>query len=90
MGFVRFLVVGFLAGWALGKATRGRGYGMIGNILIGGIGSIVGWFLFGFLGLAATNLLGSVLQALIGAVVFFFLVSMVKPSRRKKNEGDGQ
>ncbi len=90
MAFLRFLAVGLIAGWILGKATRGEGYGVIGNILIGGIGSIIGWFLFGFVGLAPTNIVGSIVAALVGAVVFFFFVSFLRPTKRKsaKREED--
>jgi uncharacterized membrane protein YeaQ/YmgE (transglycosylase-associated protein family) len=30
-----FLIVGVIAGWLAGKATRGRGYGLWGNLVLG-------------------------------------------------------
>ena len=34
----------------MGKVRRGQGYGfLIGNLLLGAIGSLIGWFLMGFL-----------------------------------------
>ena len=43
----RFIAIGFTVGWIMGKIRRGRGYGLIGNLFIGTIGSLIGWFLMG-------------------------------------------
>jgi len=40
------LAVGGLAGWLAGKLMKGRGFGVIGNIVIGVIGAALGRFLF--------------------------------------------
>ena len=52
---IRFIAAGLVAGWILGKLRRGKGYGFFGNLAIGAIGSIIGWFLKGLLHLEITR-----------------------------------
>lgn len=42
MGLVTWLVIGAIVGWLAGIAIKGRGSGLIGNIIIGAIGGLVG------------------------------------------------
>ena len=45
-----FLAIGAVAGWLAGLIMKGRGFGLLGNIIVGIIGAVVGGFLFGLLG----------------------------------------
>ncbi len=74
-GIIGWLVVGIIAGWVAGHITRGRGFGIIGNIVVGVIGAIIGGFIFGLIGLSSTGLIGSLVTAVVGAVVLLFIVS---------------
>lgn len=78
MYLVWFLLVGMVAGWLAGKITKGSGYGVLGDIVIGVIGAVVGGFLFGLVGIAAYGLLGSLIVATIGAVVLVYIVRAFK------------
>ena len=78
---VYILIVGLMAGWLAGKIMKGKGYGLVGDLVVGVLGAIVGSWLFGVLGLGAYGLLGSIIVALIGALLLLFLVRLVK----KKN-----
>ena len=44
MSWIAFLIVGIVAGWLAGKILKGSGFGLLGNIVVGIIGSIVGRF----------------------------------------------
>jgi uncharacterized membrane protein YeaQ/YmgE (transglycosylase-associated protein family) len=88
MQLLEFLVVGVAAGWILGKIRRGRGYGLVVNLLIGALGSLIGWFLMGFLRVETPNLFTQLAMAVVGAIVFFFVVSLFKRKRHKKSEED--
>ena len=44
------IIIGLLAGWIAGKLMRGRGYGIIADIILGLIGAIIGNWLFAQLG----------------------------------------
>jgi len=89
MEFIRFLLIGFVAGWVVGKVKRGRGYGLIGNIVVGCIGSLIGGYVFGFLKLSVDTTLGSLVMAIVGAVVLLLIFSLLRPSSKsKKKEKD--
>ena len=75
MGLIWFLLIGMLAGWLAGQITKGRGFGPLNNMIIGVLGAVVGGFLFGILGLGATNSIGSLITATIGSVVVLFLLA---------------
>jgi len=73
-----FLVIGGIAGWLAGKITRGSGFGILGDIIIGVIGALLGGFLFGLVGLVSYSLLGSLITATVGAILFLYLVRILK------------
>ena len=70
-GLIGWLLIGLLAGWLAGKMARGRGFGCIGDILIGLIGSVIGGWIFTQLGIGghANTFLYSLAAATIGAVL---------------------
>ncbi|QBL10714.1 GlsB/YeaQ/YmgE family stress response membrane protein [Rheinheimera sp. D18] len=78
MNFILFLIIGAIAGWLAGLIMKGRGFGLLGNMVVGIVGAFLGGFLFGMLGLAAFGLIGSLVTATVGAVVLLFLISVVK------------
>ncbi len=78
MDLLWFLLIGLLAGWIAGMIMRGGGYGLIGDIVVGILGSFVGGSLFRLLGIAAYGTLGSIVMAVVGAVVLIAILRMVK------------
>jgi uncharacterized membrane protein YeaQ/YmgE (transglycosylase-associated protein family) len=68
------IAIGILAGWLAGKIMRGRGYGVLLDLVLGIVGSLIGGFVFGLLGLHAYGLIGSIVVATAGAVILLFLV----------------
>ena len=69
-GLIGWLVIGLLAGWLAGKMARGHGFGCIGDVLIGLIGSVIGGWIFTQLGIVHTNtFLYLLAAATIGAVL---------------------
>lgn len=78
INLILFLVVGALAGWLAGIIMKGRGFGLIGDIIVGIVGAVFGGFVFGLLGITTGGLLGSIIMATIGAIIFLYLVSLIK------------
>ena len=78
MHWLGFLVVGLIAGGLVGVVVRGRGCGLLGDLLVGGIGALAGGYLFRLLVLQALWLCGSLSAALVGAVGLLLLVRLVK------------
>ena len=69
-GLLWWIILGLIAGWLAGKLARGRGFGCIGDILLGLIGSVVGGWIFTKLGIVHENtFLLSLAAATVGAVV---------------------
>jgi len=69
-GLIGWLVIGLLAGWLAGKVARGRGFGCIGDVLIGLVGSVIGGWIFTKLGIVHANtFLFSLAAATVGAVL---------------------
>jgi len=78
MHFIIFLIVGLVAGWLASVLVRGRGLGLIGNLVVGVIGAFLGGFLLRAVGLAAFGLIGSIIQATIGAVVLLVIIKALR------------
>ena len=68
-GIVGWLIIGLLAGWLSGELIRGKGFGCIGDTLIGLIGAVLGGWLFSLLHTHAYGFLGGLAAATVGAVV---------------------
>jgi uncharacterized membrane protein YeaQ/YmgE (transglycosylase-associated protein family) len=76
---VAFLIIGGIAGWVAGLLLKGRGLGIIGNIIIGVIGAVLGGWIFRALDVSLGNdLLGVLATATIGSVVLLFLISFIR------------
>src|SRR5207248_7716860 len=74
-----FLIIGAIAGWLAGLLMKGRGFGILGDIVVGIVGAVLGGWLFGALGISAGGgLAGSLIVAFIGAVILLFLVRLIK------------
>jgi uncharacterized membrane protein YeaQ/YmgE (transglycosylase-associated protein family) len=72
------IVIGILAGWLAGKIMRGRGFGVLMDLLIGIVGSLLGGLVFGLLGLYASGLIGSLVVATAGAMMLLYLVRRLR------------
>ncbi len=72
------VLLGILAGWLAGQITKGRGFGLLGDLVVGVVGSLLGSFLFGLLGLSSYTLLGRLVVSVVGAVVLLWLIRLIK------------
>ena len=86
MSILAWIVVGLIAGWLAGKVTRGSGYGLIGDIILGIAGALVGGFLatnvFGMGDLVSGINLTTLIVAFLGAVVVVVVVGLFSGRRR--------
>ena len=45
MGLLAWLIIGAIVGWIAGLVMKGKGFGLLGNIVVGIIGALVGGYL---------------------------------------------
>jgi uncharacterized membrane protein YeaQ/YmgE (transglycosylase-associated protein family) len=74
MEYVWFCLIGICAGWLAGQLTKGSGFGLIGDLIIGVLGAVLGGLVFQLLGLAAYGLLGQLVVSTVGAILLLVLL----------------
>lgn len=68
MGWIVTLIIGGIVGWLASIVMKTNAQmGMLANVLVGVIGSVVGFWIAGMLGLTATGGIARFLVALAGA-----------------------
>lgn len=74
MSVIWFLIIGVFAGWLAGRFMKGRGFGLVGDLIVGVVGAMLGGLIFQALGIVAIGRFGHLIVATIGAIVFVALV----------------
>ena len=78
MGIFSWIIIGLLAGWVGAKITDSP-HGLVRNLVVGLVGSLLGGFLFTKLGLQVVqDFWGALITAVVGAVVLLFLLQAVR------------
>ncbi|MGH2444368.1 MAG: GlsB/YeaQ/YmgE family stress response membrane protein [Chloroflexota bacterium] len=77
---IAWIIIGLLAGAIAGRIARGRGYGCLGDIILGLVGALVGGIIVSFFvkGTQVAGFLGTLGVALLGALVLIILVRAVR------------
>jgi uncharacterized membrane protein YeaQ/YmgE (transglycosylase-associated protein family) len=75
MGWIITLVVGGIIGWLASKVMKtDKQMGIVSNVLVGIIGSSLGFWLAGMLGFAAYGAIAQWAVAVAGAALLIFLL----------------
>ena len=80
-------IVGAIAAAVTGRAMRGAGFGLLGDLLFGVIGAIAANFLvshFGLFGSANYGLIGELIVAAIGAILLVVITHIFASSRSSR------
>ncbi|MDF7798641.1 GlsB/YeaQ/YmgE family stress response membrane protein [Pontiellaceae bacterium B1224] len=76
---ILFLIIGGVAGWLAGLIMKGRGLGLVGNIVVGVVGAFLGGWLFGLLEISiGGKWLGPIVTALVGSLILLFAIGLIK------------
>jgi uncharacterized membrane protein YeaQ/YmgE (transglycosylase-associated protein family) len=78
MDLLYFLLIGMIIGWLAGIIVKGRGFGVVGDIIVGVIGAYIGGLLTGLLGVMPRTSVDSLLMSVLGAVVFVAIVKAIR------------
>ncbi|WP_109483063.1 GlsB/YeaQ/YmgE family stress response membrane protein [Paraburkholderia sp. C35] len=78
-GFIAWLIIGCIAGWLASVVVSGSGFGVILDIVVGGVGAFIGGWLSGVLHISFGNgWIGSTITAFIGAVILLFVIRLFR------------
>jgi len=82
MGLLTWIVVGAIAGWGAGKAVKGSGLGLIGDVVLGVAGALVGGWLAGRIFNVKDPISGfnltTLVVAFLGAVIVLLGIRLLK------------
>jgi uncharacterized membrane protein YeaQ/YmgE (transglycosylase-associated protein family) len=78
MSLLIFLLIGALAGWLAGVVMKGRGFGVLVNMIVGVIGAFFGGWLLPKLGVSFGGDIGLFITAFLGAVILLAIVGLIK------------
>jgi uncharacterized membrane protein YeaQ/YmgE (transglycosylase-associated protein family) len=74
-----WLVIGAIAGWLASHLIRGGGYGLIGDVVVGIVGSVIAGYLLPRVGIhLGAGFVRSVINAFIGACLLLMVLRLVR------------
>jgi uncharacterized membrane protein YeaQ/YmgE (transglycosylase-associated protein family) len=71
-----WLIIGLIAGWLAARVVGGRGYGCIGDIIVGLIGAVIGGYLSTLLHLGTLHFVGEIIVSFIGACILVAILRL--------------
>jgi uncharacterized membrane protein YeaQ/YmgE (transglycosylase-associated protein family) len=75
---VVIILVGVIAGWLAGRFVRGRGFGLIGDLIVGILGAFIGDWLLPRLHIhLGAGVVPLIVNALVGAILLTFILRLV-------------
>ena len=84
MEIVIMLLIGAIAGWLGSMIFQGGGLGLLGNIIVGIVGSVIGYWLLGELGVSfGTGIVAAILTGALGAIVILAIVNLLFSARSR-------
>ena len=78
MNLIIFLLIGALAGWLAGVVMKGRGFGVLVNMVVGVLGAYFGGWLLPKFGIAFGGDMGLFITAFLGAVLLLAIIGLIK------------
>lgn len=77
-GVIAWIIIGILAGWLAGVIMPGKGFGLIGDLIVGLIGAFIGGLIMNVLTPDANfGFWGSLVVALIGACILVAIIHAI-------------
>lgn len=79
MGIIYWILIGGASGWLAGKIWKGGSFGLLTNVILGIIGSVVGGWAFGLLGISTSSgMLGSLITSVVGALIVLYIAKLFR------------
>ena len=78
MSIFWFIIIGVVVGFWVEKMMKGGGFGLMSNLLLSVIGSVMGAWLFSLIGIEGIGgVAGSIVMAFVGAVLLLWIISKI-------------
>lgn len=78
LGILWVIIIGIAAGAIAGWIMKGKGFGMVINLIVGLVGSLLGGWIYSLLGITTGGILGVLLMSVVGAVVLLWIISLFR------------
>lgn len=76
------LIIGIVAGWLAGEVWRGEGFGLVGNLIVGIVGSLVGAFVINAVEPGIGGMFGTLIMSFAGAMILLFAAQLAARATR--------
>jgi len=78
VNWIWWIIIGGIAGALAGRVVRGRGFGIIVDIIVGIVGAFIGgWIISGLLNIKGSGIIFSFIVAFLGAVLLLWVLRLV-------------
>ena len=78
MGWIATIVIGGIVGWLASIVMKTNAQmGIIANVVVGVVGSVLGYWLAGLLGVPATSAVVGYIISIVGAVILIAILKAV-------------
>ena len=87
MGILYTIIIGAICGYIADVLMRDNGFGLLINIIIGIVGSFVGSWAFGQLGVnvnVGNAILNDIIVGATGAIIILFIVGILRGGGRRR------
>ena len=78
VGFIAYIIIGILAGWIAGLIVKGKGFGILGDMLVGIVGSLIGGYVFQIFGVNTYGFWATLITSIVGALILLGIVYLVR------------
>lgn len=73
-----WIIISGFSGWIAGQIMKGRGYGILWNIIIGILGGYMGRFILDLLNISTGNdTIGVLITSVVGAIALIFVSGII-------------
>ncbi len=87
MNIILMIIIGLIAGWSAGMIVQGKGFGLLGNIIVGVLGALIGGWMFTIFGIDVFAGFGwAVLSAVVGSLILLSVVIILMPKKEEKEQ----
>jgi uncharacterized membrane protein YeaQ/YmgE (transglycosylase-associated protein family) len=84
VNWIGWIIIGAIAGALAGRVIRGRGFGILVDIIVGILGALLGGFLLGLVVTADIGIIWSFVVAFLGACLLIWIVRLFEGSNRRR------